>query len=151
MDPLTLSILASLGTSYLANLTTPTIQSFFSEAFRQKPELEARVLALPSGTATDVEALFKDAVGVIDAAAGTGTITVDCGVLEAVRAVRFDHQQGTVLLDGSWVQAPVLQTGGTGTGQTSVINTTMRSAGTAMRVTGDAKITITGNAKITQT
>ena len=87
----------------------------------------------------------------VGAAAASGNVGVDGAVLAAVRGIRFDHQHGTVNISGAWIQAPVLQTGGTGAGTTKITGTRLTSAGTAIDIGKGASMVMTGNAKITQT
>lgn len=150
MEPVTLGILGGLGASYLANFTTPAIQSFFGKVFQIKPELEDSFKK--ASTPQDIEQIFRDAVGVIDAAAGQGQLDIDGAILEAIRGIRFDHQNGTVNILGTTMKADVLVTGGSfgSTGETTIQQTEMKSKGTQITVSGNAQIKISGNASIKQ-
>lgn len=146
MDP----ILAALATNYFANFTTPVIQNFFTQVFRRKPELRNQ-LAMAT-TPQDIEVVFREAVGVIDAQACQGQIYVDGAFLDALRGIRFDHNSGTVTIQGTIMQAPVLQTGGSGPGLTQIgPGTQLKTKGTSISVGRGCSITMTGNARITQT
>ena len=150
MDPVTAGIVSGLATSYFANFTTPVVRRFFQEAFSLRPQLEQKVRQAHSPA--DFESIFREATGVIDAAAGSGSIRVDSAFLSALRGIRFDHQNGTVSIAGCTVTAPVLQTGGTGTGQTTVGGgTSLASQGTRIDIGHGASIVISGNASIKQT
>jgi len=148
MEPITLTILTSLGASYLANFTTPTIQKFFAKAFALDPTLESKLQN--AKTSQDFESVFSEAVGVIDARAADAEIEVDGGLLEALRGIRFDHENGTVSISGSTISAPILETGGTGTGTTHITDSELKSRGTGIKVGKGASIKITGNAGIRQ-
>lgn len=150
MDPITVGIVTSLATNYFTHFTAPVVERFFDEAFRRKPSLEGD---LKRATSTqDFERVFREAIGVIDAAAGTGSINVDSAFFSAVRGIRFDHQNGTVVIHGSVISAPILQTGGGGSlGSTEISTSVLKSAGTEIRIGQGASIKMTGGASIRQT
>jgi len=148
MDPTTIQILMSLATNYFSQFTAPTIQNFFKKVFQTRPALEIDLKN--AKTNEDFEKVFHEAVGIIDAQAGTGSIEVDQGFLEALRGIRFDHQDGFVTIAESRIHAPLLQTGGTGIGQTEINGSVLRSQGTQMSIGKNAKIKISGNAQIRQ-
>jgi hypothetical protein len=148
MDPTTAQILVSLATNYFTQFTAPTIQNFFQRVFQIKPALENDLKN--AKTNADFEKVFNEAVGVIDAHAGTGSIDVDQSFLNALRGIRFDHQNGYVNISGSRIHAPLLQTGGTGNGQTEISGSVLKSRGTQIDVGKNAQIKITGNAQIRQ-
>jgi hypothetical protein len=131
MDPVTLTIVLGLATNYFTNFTTPVIENFFAEVFRRKPSLENDLKN--ATTPADLERIFREAVGVMDAAAGSGNIDVDGGFLTALRGIQFDHQHGKVTIQGTTLKAPVLFTGGKvgSTGTTHIGgSTSLRSRGT---------------------
>ncbi len=101
----------------------------------------------------DFERVFREAVGVVDAAAGSGSIAVDSAFLSAVRGIRFDHQHGTVTIQGTTMMAPLIQAGGT-TGSRGVTrlgaNTALNSGGTSTQIGEGCSITISGDASIRQ-
>jgi len=96
--------------------------------------------------------VFKEAVGVIEAAAGSGAISIDRGTLVALRGVKFDHQHGRIAINRSVVAGAVLVTGGGpgATGKTAVSGTIMRAAGSTLTIAEGAVMTISGDAKLTQ-
>lgn len=149
MDPLTISILTSLATGYFVNFTSVSVTNFFQKAIDLEPLLEEEIQS--ARTPEDFEKVFKEAIGVIDAAAGSGKIDVNDALLEAIKGIKFDHQNGTVIIQGSRIQAPILQTGGKGTGHTTIGgNTSLKSQGTEIRIGKGASIKISGNANIRQ-
>jgi hypothetical protein len=151
MDPVTL-FATSVAGSMLANFGTAAVERFFRKAAELKPSLKAEIQS--AQTSQDLERIFSEAVGVIDANAGTGSVDIDGALLEAIRGARFDHAHGTVDIANSRVSAPVLVTGGGigATGQTLVGgNTSLKSQGTEIKVGKGASIKITGNASIKQT
>ena len=152
MDPITLSIVTGFASGILANFSTDAVKHLFTSAIAVNPHLEDNIRA--AKTSADVEAIFKEAVGVIDAYADQGNITIDGGLLEAMRGIRFDHADGTVNIAGATIKSEVLVTGG-GTGSTgkTVIggNTSMKSQGTSIEIGNGCSITMTGGASITQT
>ncbi len=149
MDANVLNFLVSFGSGVAANLSTAGLTSLFQKVFTSRPDLERR-LASPASPA-DFEAALGDIAGVLDAFAGTGAISIDGALVQALRSAQFDHQAGTVSIGNAKVSAPILQTGGTGPGQTVIGgNTELRSAGTSIQVGQGASIVITGNAGIKQ-
>ena len=152
MDPITAQIIASLGSSYFVHFTAPIVERFFSTIFRLKPDLENRLRS--AVTTEDIDQIFREAIGIIDANAGVGTIEVDRALVEAIRGIRFDHASGIVTISGSTISAPVLVTGGGSgaTGQTDIGGgTEMKSKGTSIKIGENASIKISGNAQIKQT
>ena len=152
MDPVVSAFVASYAAGILANFSVDAVKAFFSAAVRWEPSLSKKMEA--ATTLQDVEQIFKVAVGVIDAQAGSGKIEVDSTLLTAIRGIRFSHGQGTVRIGNTTVSAPVLVTGGQpgATGTTTIDgNTRLKSKGTQINVGGEAQIKITGDASITQT
>ncbi|WP_342587055.1 hypothetical protein [Klebsiella pneumoniae] len=79
--------------------------------------------------------------------------SLDGAELKALSGIKFDHQAGTVLINGSQVQASILVTGGGqhATGKTIIQgDTTMTSQGTSIKMSGGAQIVMTGGARIIQ-
>jgi len=152
MDPTTAFILTSIASGILGNFSTDAVKAFFSAAFTIKPELEDRLRSAQSSV--DFEAIFREAVGVIDANAGSGKIHIDGGLLQAIRGIRFDHQHGTINIAGTTISSAVLVTGGgNGSSGTTVIggNTIMKSGGTSINVGDGCSIVMTGSSSIKQT
>lgn len=145
------SYLVSLG----AGLTIEAAKAAFAYVEEKRPDLVAHFkTAEQAGDANEIERVFKEAVGVIDAAAGTGEIKVDNATLSAIKGIRFDHQTGRVHIKGTHVEAPILMTGGRdgATGQTEIgEKTTLKSKGTSIEVGKGCGITMTGGASIKQT
>jgi hypothetical protein len=152
MDPITTSIVTGIASGMLANFSTDAVKHFFFEAIKAKPELEARLKS--ASHPAEIETIFRDAVGVIDASAAHGEIKIDGSLLRALRGIRFDHAHGTVTIAGTTVNSHVLVTGGSSgaTGRTVIGgNTSMNSHGTSMEVGNNCSIVITGGASIRQT
>ena len=149
MDPTLVSALVGFGTGIAANMTTAALSAVYQRAFAQRPDLEQR-LSHPASQ-IDANAALGELAGVIEALAGSGTITVDGALVRALRSATFDHQHGTVRIANAVVSAPVLTTGGTGTGSTHIEgNTTLASAGTSIQVGAGCGIVMTGGASIKQ-
>lgn len=152
VDPITTSVVTGIASGMLANFSTDAVKQFFSQVFKEKPELEERLII--AKTSDDIEALFKEAVALIDANATTGHINVDGGLLQALRGIRFDHAHGTVSIAGTSISSPVLVTGGGNyaSGKTVIGgNTVMKSDGTSIYVGNGCSIVMTGGARIKQT
>ena len=148
MNEVTQQILISLFTGYVTNISLSTVKTLFKRAFQHKPKLENDLKA--AKTPADFERIFKEAIGVIDALAGSGSIEIENYPLEALRGIRFDHQNGKVAIVRSALTAPLLQTGGKGSGQTEIIDSTLKSQGTQITAAGSSKIKISGDAQIFQ-
>ncbi len=148
MEENTRQLLISLLAGYITKINLKSILNIFQKAFQKKPELETELKT--AKTPSDFERVFREAVGVIDALAGSGSIEIDNSSLEALRGIRFNHQNGNVTIAGSKLSAPLLQTGGTGSGQTEITNSMLKSQGTQISAIGSAKINIKGDAKISQ-
>jgi hypothetical protein len=152
MDPITLSIVTGIASGILANFSTDAVKHFFTSAFVIKPELEDKLKA--ASTSSEIEEIFREAVGVIDAAAGTGNISIDGGLLEAIRGIRFDHAHGTVNIAGTTIKSQVLVTGGSASASGKTViggNTEMKSQGTSIQLGEGCSIVMTGGASIKQT
>jgi hypothetical protein len=150
MDANLLNFLISFGASVGANITSAAASDLFHRVIRKRPDLE-QSLTHPKSPA-EFERALGETAGVLEALAGSGSISIDGALIAALRSARFDHQNGQVRIGNALVYAPMLQTGGTGSGTTDIAgNTELRSAGTSIKVGGGASIKITGNAGIKQT
>jgi hypothetical protein len=149
MDANILNFLISFAAGVGANVTTAAASAVFQKVLGTRPDLEKR-LAQPSSP-QDFESALAEVGGVLEALAGSGSIVIDGALIAALRSARFDHQHGRVQIGNAVISAPVLQTGGTGSGQTTIGgNTELRSAGTSIQIGKGASIVITGNAGIKQ-
>lgn len=150
--------LVEFGIAIAAHLTTDAakaaVKASFAKLAESNTDLNTRVIAAQSAhDNASLEALFKEAVGVLIAEADHGKITVDGATLTALRGIKFDHQHGTVEIGNAKVSAAVLATGGgvAATGKTTVgSNTILQSQGTAIHIGQGAAIVMTGGAKIVQ-
>ena len=152
MDPITTSIVTGIASGIFANFSTDAVKHFFTSAVSIKPDLVEKLQS--AKTPYDIEKIFHEAIDVIDAAAGSGDITIDGGLLEAVRGIRFDHAHGTVNIAGTTIKSEVLVTGGSSsaTGKTVIGgNTQMNSQGTSIKLGEGCSIVMTGGASIKQT
>jgi hypothetical protein len=152
MDPITTSIVTSLAANYFSGYTQSVVNGFFDKVFGLKPELKAKLKAAQSSQ--ELQEFFGEASGVIEASAAEGKINVDGSLLEAIRGIRFNHQNGTVTIGNTTVASAVVVTGGSAgsTGQTVIgAGSNLNSAGTGIQVGRGGTITITGGASITQT
>ncbi|SMO58325.1 hypothetical protein SAMN06265173_106128 [Thalassovita litoralis] len=145
------AFLVSLAANATYGLTNYTVSKVMDAVRKEKPELEAKAeQAVASGNVGELPDL---AAGALEVAAASGTVEIRSAAIEAVRSAVFDHQHGHITIGGSRVYAPTLQTGGShgATGQTSITeNTSLKSAGTEIKIGKGASIRITGNANIRQ-
>lgn len=150
MDPTAAAFLVHFGAAVGAHLTVDAAKTAYAKVVGRRPDLE-RKLQAPASPEEYQQAL-NDLGGELEALAGSGEISINMAVIEAVRMARFDHQDGKVHIGNSVVSAPVLITGGSGRGQTVISGgSELRSAGTGISVGQGASIVMTGNASIKQT
>ena len=141
-----ISLAAGVGT----NLTSVAASHLLKRVIDSRPDLEQGLIH-PASPA-EFERALGDAAGVLEALAGSGSISVDGSLVTALRSARFDHQNGKIRIGNSLILAPMLETGGRGSGSTEIAgNTELRSSGTSIQVGPGASIEITGNARIEQT
>ena len=150
MDPNFLNALIGFGTGIGANLTTSALTSAFQKVFASRPDLQKGMLHPSSSAAFD--RAVGDVAGILEALAGSGQINIDRGFITALKLAHFDHQDGRIHIGNTTISAPILQTGGTGSGTTVITdNTTLRSEGTMIQLGQGCRIEISGNASIKQT
>lgn len=150
MDPNLLNFLISFSSGLAANLSTESLKAAYQHVFAVRPDLERRITHPTSGP--DIQTALSEIAGVLEALAGTGIISINGGIINALRSATFNHQDGSVHIGNARIAAPVLNTGGTGSGTTVIGgNTELRSAGTSIQIGHGASIVITGNAGIKQT
>lgn len=141
-------------TGALGNLSADTIKALLVKVLVDRPEVKEPIDLLETPMSLDkVNDLFSKMKGAIQASAATGKIELSHAYLNAISGIKLDHQKGQILVDGMEIEAPILVTGGsTGAiGSTFITGeTTMTSQGTSVKVSGRAKITITGDAQIIQ-
>ena len=127
----------------------PAVEKLFRTAFKLRPGLGKR--ASEARTTADIEAIFREAVGVLDAHAATGSIDIDNVLLTAIRAIRFNHEDGTVAIECTTMKAPVIRIGGEpgATGTTKVTDTTLEAGGSKAVIEKGAAMGIDGGANIT--
>ncbi len=150
MSPLTQQLLEQLALAYFAQYSGEAVLRLFDNCFAKAPALEPQLHA--AKTPKDYENLFAGVLGVIDANAGDGKISIDKALVEALRKIRFDHAKGTVTIDGSTISAPTITTGGSlgAGGQTNITDSELNTPGTSIKVGKGASINITGSARIDQ-
>lgn len=148
MDANLLNFLISFSSGVGANLSTTAITSIYQKVFGSRPDLENK-LTKPESL-EDFESALGEVAGVIEALAGTGSISIDGSFINALRLARFDHQKGNISIGNSVIAAPFLHIGGSGVGGRSDIggNTDLRGSGAGISVGKGASIVIRGNASI---
>ena len=145
------AFLLSLAANAAYGLTSAAVQKVMSAVERERPELVAK--ADEADAAGNLGDLAELAAGALEVAAASGTVKIEAAAIEAARSAVFDHQHGCITIGGSQVYAPTLQTGGAqnATGQTTIgENTSLKSAGTEIKLGKGASIQISGNAQIKQ-
>lgn len=149
--PIIETILLGMAASGAYDLTKEGAKIAYQAVLSKRPDLiEAAESAAEAG---DDQGLRTALTGAFEVLAGAGEVSIDGAVIEALRQATFDHQQGTVVIAGTQISAPVLVTGGgSGAKGKTVIGggTSLSSAGTKATLTGSASITLTGNAQIKQ-
>ena len=149
MDANLLNFLISFSSGLAANLSTDVLKNAYQSVFTARPDLERRITQPSSGT--DLQAALGEVAGTLEALAGNGSISIDGAVLRALRSATFDHQDGSVRIGNARISAPLLTTGGTGRGTTTIGgNTELRSGGTSIQIGTGASIVMTGGAQIKQ-
>lgn len=141
-DPFIMSVVAN----YLSNFSYPIVEKFFKKVFQIKPDLEQKFKGAKSNQ--EFGEVLKEAVGVIEANAGTGSIDVDNSLLLALKHINFDHQNGSVSIKDSALRAPTIQVGGIGNGKTTITNPNLRANGSGIFGGNNTGIVIEGNAGI---
>jgi len=150
MEEFIASIITGIATKYLSKYSEEAVTRFFNWALEKKPQLKE--LIAKAKTPKDVENIFNEAIGVLDANAGTGTIDIDQAMINAIRMAKFNHADGTITIDDSTIYAPRLVTGGDhgATGTTTIKGTNLKSRGTEIKMGKNASIKIRRNAHIDQ-
>ena len=150
MDLVTIGLIQGISGGYFTHFSAKAVESLFKKVFQRAPALEKRLQS--ARTTHDVEAIFRESIGVIDAHAADGSINIDGALLNAMRGMRFDHANGTVTVSGSVLSAPVLVTGGQprATGATIIKGSSMRSARTSIEMNEHSSIKMTGASRIIQ-
>jgi hypothetical protein len=147
--------LAAMAAHVTVDLSKEALKKAFEYVATKRPDLAADAnKAEATGNFIEIEKVFRDAVGVIVAAAATGSIKIDDGTLNALNGIKFDHQHGTVNIAGAVISSKVLATGGgaSATGKTTIgRNTSLRTQGTSIEVGSGCSIVVTGGASIKQT
>ncbi|MCD9544896.1 hypothetical protein GLP24_08545 [Photobacterium carnosum] len=152
MEPITTSAFTmGVLSGIVANYGTDLISAIFKPALKLEPELQKSLDN--AQTLNDIEDIFTRAIGVIDASAASGELTINGAFLDAVKGIRFNHADGTVNIGNTSIKSEVLVTGGgaNATGRTHITeNTTMSSKGTSISLGNGCSIVMTGGASIHQ-
>ena len=140
---------AEIASKYLEKFQINSVKELFDGLVRLNPSFKETVLNAKDPK--EVESIFKEITGILNADAGTGTISIDNALITAIQTAVFDHDQGTVTISNTKISAPKLITGGNSnaTGETIIEDSTLESRGT--KITGKGyKIKMTGGARIEQ-
>ena len=150
MEELVASIISGIASKYLSKYSEAAVKKVLGWAIKQKPELKEHLVNIEKDE--DAVNFFHEAVGVIDAHAGKGSIVMkNVPLIKALRSARFNHEKGQVIIDNSIITAPKLRTGGGkgATGRTKVKDSKLKSAGTEISGKG-YEIIMDGDAYIDQ-
>lgn len=144
-----LSFLTTVLSGTSANLVSAAIVTPIEKLLYSKPNLKQN-LTNPSSP-EEFQSALNELAGELEILAGTGTISINKGDISSLKSARFDHQEGKIYIGNTQILAPIIKSGGTGHGQTTIEgNTELRSAGTSIQIGHGASIVITGNAEINQ-
>ena len=144
-----LGFLTSAASGASANLVSAGLVAGIEKLLNSNPKLKQN-LNNPS-CPEEFQSALNELANKIEVLAGTGAISINKASLSALNSAQFNHQEGTILIENTEVQAPIIKSGGIGHGQTTIgYNTELRSAGTSIKTGYGASITITGNAQINQ-
>jgi len=148
MDDLILGIIREIGEKYFPNFSLDNVTSTFNGLLKLKPELENLIQSAKNPQ--DVEQIFNEISGIFDANAGTGSIEIDNAIITAIRSATFNHSDGTVVINGTTIMAPILNIGGFGgaSGTTNINAPDLRAKGSSIRGGKRTGIRIKGNAGI---
>ncbi len=144
------TVIGDIASKYLESYQIDSVKELFNQLISWKPSFRNTILNVK--TNEDVENVFKEATGILNVYAGTGSVKLNNVLVNAIKSAGFNHADGTVTIDGSTVSAPRLVTGGGdgATGTTRVRGSKLKSKGTEIDVGTNAEIEITGNASIEQ-
>lgn len=143
-------VISEIASTYLSKFSSESVNRFFDYVLIKKPDF--RETLLNAKTSHDVEAIFNDAIGILNVTAESGSITIDNALINAIRSASFNHAQGTVTIAESTIYAPRLVTGGGygATGTTTISGTNLKSRGTEIKMGKNTSIRFSGNARIEQ-
>jgi hypothetical protein len=146
--------LFAILTGALSTLTADAIKKMVQKLANENQSLNDAYSKLDSKISQqEAEQLYSQLKDAIQVAAGNGEISIDEGDLQALNQISFDHENGNVNMKNTTLNSSRIETGGSSqsTGETIIHgDTTMSTKGTSIKMSGGAKIVITGNAKITQ-
>ena len=144
------TVIGEIASKYLENYQIDSVKELFNQLISWKPSFRNTLLNVK--TNEDVENVFKEATGILNIYAGTGSVKLNNAIVNAIKSAGFNHADGTITIDGSTISAPRLVTGGGdgATGTTKISGSKLKSRGTEIDVGSNASIEITGNASIEQ-
>lgn len=144
------NFISDIAVKILDKYQEAQVQNLFKYAIEKEPSLQD---SIPNAkNSQDLESIFRQVSGIIDADAGLGSIEIDSALINALKCASFNHSAGTITIDDSVIQAPRLITGGAdgATGTTTISGTNLKSKGTEIRMGKNCSIRISGNARIVQ-
>jgi len=144
------TIIGDIASKYLESYQIDSVKEFFNQLISWKPSFKNTLLNVK--TNEDVENVFKEATGILNVYAGTGSVKLNNALVNAITSAGFNHADGTITIDGSIISAPRLVTGGGdgASGNTKISGSKLKSKGTEIDVGSNASIEIHGNASIEQ-
>ena len=143
-------IIEEIASKYLEHYQTQSVKELFNQLISWRPSFKTSLLKVK--TNQDVEEIFKEATGILNVNAATGSVELNNALVNAIRSAGFNHADGKITIDGSIISAPRLVTGGGdgATGTTKISGSKLKSKGTQIDVGSNASIEIHGDASIEQ-
>ena len=143
-------IIDEIASNYLEHYQTQGVKELFNQLISWRPSFKTSLLKVK--TNEDVENVFKEATGILNVNAATGSVILNNALVNAIKSAGFNHANGTITIDGSMIFAPRLVTGGGdgATGNTKIRDSKLKSKGTQIDVGSNASIEIHGDASIEQ-
>lgn len=133
----------------LPSISKSLVEKTFDYAISQDSQIKDDLLNIENSR--DVENVIQKIKVVFEARAGDDSIEMYKNTINALGGATFDHEKGTITIEGSTITAEILVIGGSGdsSGETTIGgDTEVGSENARMKTTGNAQVKIKGNASI---